>query len=67
MLGYEAVNATVEVAIEDRIKGTVRAEARAEVDRVVTATVQQMHTQQAQVRPPVYVEPQKQSGYTVNI
>jgi hypothetical protein len=38
----------------------------------VTATVQQMRTEQAQIRPqvvrePTYVEPQKQSGHAVNI
>ena len=44
------ISAVIEVLIEERIRGTARAESRAEVDRVVSAALEQIRAQQLPVK-----------------
>jgi hypothetical protein len=52
----------LEMVITNKIAVEAKAAAHAEVERVVTAAVQQLQAQQ-QPKPPQYVQPQKQEGY----
>lgn len=52
------ISAVIEVFIEERIRGTARAEARAEVDRVVSAALEQIRAQQLPVKAQTSVQQQ---------
>jgi hypothetical protein len=48
-----AISAVIELIIENHFKGIARAEARTEVDRVVSAALERMAATQAQARVPI--------------
>jgi hypothetical protein len=58
----------LEMVITNKIAVEAKAAAHTEVERVITAAVQQLQAQQQQpIKPPQYVQPQKQEGYIYQI
>jgi hypothetical protein len=63
-----AISAVIELVIENHFRGVARAEARVEVDRVVSAAVERMQAQQTQaVKQPVILvdQPRQEGKFTV--